>query len=297
MGVARYNTEAVMANSTLIDAAWVQSQFPDLADVSHLGGGGQKLVFSASHPTDGDVVLKLIRPGQTDEATEREILAVNAINAPRVPQIYGHGLLRTPFGDIVWLREHRVHGRTVREELRRVGQFAPELLLRLALHVLQALVKAEEVHIVHRDVKPDNIVLSGEEFWLLDFGIARHLKLQSLTGTDQIWGKFTLGYSPPEQCRNLKPAIDSRSDLFALGITLYECATGQNPFWFPPANQLEVLNRVEHLVLRPLDLNLRSGNDFRDLVDAMTQKRRDLRPRTAGEALTWIEEVCSREFE
>jgi serine/threonine protein kinase len=109
-------------------------------------------------------------------------------------------------------------------------------VLRLGLHVLEALERAETVQIVHRDVKPDNIMCDGEgNFWLLDFGIARHLELSSLTPTASPFGKMTLGYAPPEQCRNVKGDIDSRADLFALGVTLHECATGRNGFFEPPA--------------------------------------------------------------
>lgn len=283
-----------MPNGTSIDVAWVQTHFPGLSGISHLGGGGQKVVFSAIHPRSGDVVLKLINPGQSDEATGREILAVQSVQSPRVPRILDHGRVQAPFGEIVWLLEQRIIGQTVREILRG-GPLQTTQVLRLGLHVLEALVKAEQVRIVHRDVKPDNIMLAGNEYWLLDFGIARHLTLQSLTATGQIWGKFTLGYSPPEQCRNLKPDIDGRSDLFALGVTLYECATGRQPFWDPPANQLEVLKRVENTLLPPLNLSFASGAEFRDLVDALTQKRRDLRPRSAAEALVWMQEICARE--
>jgi len=60
----------------------------------------------------------------------------------------------------------------------------------------------------------------SEIFWLLDFGIARHLDLSSLTATSLPYGKMTLGYAPPEQCRNFKREIDSRADLFALGVTM-----------------------------------------------------------------------------
>ena len=149
---------------------------------------------------------------------------------------------------------------------------------------------------MHRDVKPDNIMIDGrDDFWLLDFGIARHLTLSSLTGDGQVWGKFTLGYSPPEQCRNLKPQIDSRSDLFALGVTLYECVTGVHPFRYPPVSDLEVLRRVEIMPLPRLQLAFPSAAGFSDLVQAMAQKRRDLRPASARDALAWIQEICSAE--
>lgn len=234
-----------MPNGIQINVGWVQAYFPNLTQITLLAGGGQKLVFAALHPTEGDVVLKLANPAQSSETTTREVLAVQTIQSPRVPRILEQGRISSPVGEILWLSEQRIIGQTVREALRS-GPMEKRLFLRLALHVLEALVMAENVQIVHRDVKPDNVMVDhGDNFWLLDFGIARHLTLNSLTGDGQVWGKFTLGYSPPEQCRNLKPQIDSRSDLFALAVTLYECVTGVHPFRHPPANDLDVLRRVE----------------------------------------------------
>ncbi|HTT18407.1 MAG TPA: serine/threonine-protein kinase [Candidatus Sulfotelmatobacter sp.] len=284
-----------MANGVRLDASWVQAQFPDLTNIAALSPGGQKIVFAATHPIDGDVVLKLINPGQPNETTDREVLAVQIVQSPRVPRILEQGRIRTAFGELVWLREQRIIGQTVRQALAG-GRFDKRRLLRLGLHVLEALLKAEEAQIVHRDIKPDNVILDGsDDYWLLDFGIARHLTLKSLTGTGQIWGKFTLGYSPPEQMRNLKPQIDSRADLFALGVTLHECATGRHPFREPPAADLEILKRVETLTLTPLNLMFPAANEFRDLVEAMTQKRRDLRPGSVKEALAWMQEICAKE--
>jgi hypothetical protein len=71
----------------------------------------------------GEVVLKLIRPGQHNVATDRQILAVNVVRSPRVPRILEEGSVQTPFGDLVWLREQPVIGRTVREHLQS-GPFA-----------------------------------------------------------------------------------------------------------------------------------------------------------------------------
>lgn len=284
-----------MANGVRIDAGWVQAQFPDLSNIAPLNTGGQKVVFAARHSVDGDIVLKLIHPDQPNETTDREVLAVQIVQSPRIPRILDQGRIQTPIGELVWLREQRIIGETVRQVLKS-GPFDKKRLLRLGLHVLEALAKAEEVQIVHRDVKPDNVILDArDEFWLLDFGIARHLTLTSLTGTGQIWGKFTLGYSPPEQMRNLKPQIDPRADLFALGVTLYECAIGRQPFRQPPASDLEILKRVETLTLAPLTLKFPMANEFRDLVDAMTQKRRDLRPASIQEALAWMQEICTKE--
>ena len=276
-----------------IDLAWAVAQFPNLTNLAPLAQGGQKIVLAATHPTDGEVVLKLIHPSQDPEFTRRELLAVQQIHAARVPEILETGTLNTTTGQLVWVRERRVIGESVRDVLR-VGALPPIEVLRLGTQVLDSLVQSEAARIVHRDVKPDNIVRDRNgDYWLLDFGIARHLTLTSLTNTSAPFGKFTLGYAPPEQCRNSKPDIDSRADLFALGVTLHESATGTNPFWNPPAPQLEVLKRVETMKLAPLVLAINQSDSFRDLVDAMTQTRRDHRPRTAQEAFTWMRDIAT----
>jgi serine/threonine-protein kinase len=137
---------------------------------------------------------------------------------------------------------------------------------------------------------------SAGDYWLLDFGIARHLDLSSLTATSLPYGKMTLGYAPPEQCRNFKSEIDSRADLFALGVTMHECATGKNAFLDPPPrDHLELLKRVEQVVLPPVALPIAAKDSFRDLIATMTQKNRIHRPRTIGEAKLWLLEICESE--
>ena len=280
---------------SLPDPAWLQATFPDLSNFQPLGQGGQKLVITAIHKTDGEVVLKLIHPGTQTEAVRREILAVQQVQSPRVPRIMEHGSATTPVGPCIWLREQLIKGETVRQMLSR-GPLPPLAVLRLGLHIMEALEQAEAVQIVHRDVKPENIMcdVSGA-FWLLDFGIARHLDLSSLTATGLPFGKMTLGYAPPEQCRNVKTEIDSRADLFALGVTLHECGVGRNGFFDPPPrDHIELLKRVERFVLAPIELPISEKESFRDLVHSMTQKTRVHRPRTVKDALVWMREICAR---
>lgn len=278
-----------------ITATWLASQFPDLSNIQPLSQGGQKQVFSATHANDGDVVLKLMHPQQDIARTTRELIAVAQVQTARVPAIIDQGTVQSPIGDCFWFREQRIHGQTVRTSLQ-PGPFEPKRLLRLGLHTLEALVIAEQADIVHRDVKPENIILDPSgDFWLIDFGLARHLGLESLTATANAFGQVTWGYAPPEQCRNIKQDIDARADLFALGVTLYECAAGINPFRDGASNPLEVLQRVETEQLPRLSLSFTAASHFADLVQTLTQKRRDHRPDTAQEALDWMNEICEAE--
>jgi serine/threonine protein kinase len=282
--------------NTPVDLTWLQAAFPALTEFHPLGQGGQKVVIAAKHATDGAVVLKIIHPKTDAETVRREILAVQQVQSPRVPRILEQGEVDTHLGRCVWLREQQILGETVRAMLQ-AGALPPQSVLRLGLHVMEALERAEAVQIVHRDVKPDNIMCDAiGNFWLLDFGIARHLELSSLTATASPFGKMTLGYAPPEQCRNVKGDIDSRSDLFALGVTLHECATGKNGFFDPPPrDQLEILRRVERFVLPPVTLPVAGAEEFREFLNALTQKNRIHRPRNVNEAMEWLREMCSRE--
>jgi eukaryotic-like serine/threonine-protein kinase len=278
-----------------ITAAWLASQFSDLINIQPLSQGGQKQVFSAVHVRDGEVVLKLMHPQQDAARTNRELLAVAQVQSTRVPAILDQGTIQSPIGDCVWFREQRINGQTVRDLLPS-GPFLPTRLLLLGLHMLEALAAAERASIVHRDVKPDNIILdSTGEFWLIDFGLARHLGLESLTATANAFGHVTWGYAPPEQCRNIKQEIDGRADLFAIGVTLYECATGSNPFRAGAGNVLEILQRIETMPLPRLTLPITAASEFADLIQALTQKRRDHRPRSVKEAHEWIRDVCTQE--
>jgi serine/threonine-protein kinase len=164
--------------------------------------------------------------------------------------------------------------------------------LRLSGQLLATLVQAESKRIVHRDIKPENVMVDqSQNFWLLDFGLARHLDLESLTATRFQFGVGTLGYSAPEQMRNQKREIDSRADLFAVGVLLYEAVTGTNPFLAGARDQLEVLRRVEQHSLPRLQLHADSDGAFADFVSALIQKFPSQRPRTIADALTWVLEI------
>lgn len=277
-----------------IDIAWLAQQFRDLSSLTPLVEGGQKAVYTATHPSDGNVVLKIIHPSQDPERVRREILAVQRTACARVPKILQTGTLRSNVGDVIWIREQRIPGDSLRTIVQR-EILGKDDLLRLAAQALEALGDAEKVQIVHRDVKPENIIKENNgDFWLLDFGIARHLDLTSLTGSHSPFGVGTAGYAPPEQFRNRKRDIDARADLFALGVTLYECATGANPFRSGARDDLEVLRNVERMALPPLHLPFDTTGEFGSFVSAITQKRPDHRPASVADALQWITDVFRR---
>src|SRR6266545_529424 len=193
---------------------WITSSFPELSNIQTLGQGGQKLVFSGQHASEGNVVLKIIHPYQDPEGVRREILAVQQIATIRLPRILAVGRVDTPIGSCIWIREQRIVGQTLRERLQ-AGPLSIDELFTFGTQVLEALADAEKANIVHRDVKPENIMMDTKgDYWLLDFGISRHLTMTPITPASHAFGKFTPGYAPPEQFRNIQNEIDSRADLF-----------------------------------------------------------------------------------
>lgn len=277
-------------------ADWLQQSFPQITGFAAIGRGGQKSVFSCRHETDGDVVLKLFHPTSDPQRAFREVEAAKKVRCPRVPQVLDVGRVTSPLGEVVWLREPRIAGSDLRSRLQASGPLDPKALMRLALHMLEALAAAEQVRIVHRDVKPANIIGADDgNFWLIDFGFARHLDLESLTETGAQHAFGTLGYSPTEQCRNLKDDIDARTDLFALGVTLHECCTGVNPFLHGARDAIAVIRRIETTAPAMLTRRVDAANEFPGLVQMMTRTHREQRLNTAAEALEWIREICQQE--
>lgn len=276
-----------------MDIHWIAAQFPQLSGLQPLATGGQKVVFAAQHASDGDVVLKFLPKATGEERLEREVLAGQLVECQFVPHLFETGQLATPIGNYIWLREQRVQGITLRTRLQH-GPFDYSTVLQLGVQLLTTLAQAEAKRIVHRDIKPENVMIDGSSnFWLLDFGLARHLDVESLTATQLPFGVGTLGYSAPEQMRNRKREIDGRADLFAAGVLLYECATGSNPFFLGARDQLEVLKRVEHQALPRLQLAADHDGSFADLITSLTQKYPTQRPRSVADALKWITEVAT----
>src|SRR4051812_23541232 len=101
-----------------IDAAWLSQTFPAITNLAPLNAGGQKWVYSGTHPTDGDIVLKFFPPQADPDRARREVEAVVKIQSPRVPKIHEVGVATCTIGPLIWLREQRLEGQNLRERLR-----------------------------------------------------------------------------------------------------------------------------------------------------------------------------------
>jgi serine/threonine protein kinase len=194
-----------------------------------IGRGGNARIFLATDPNGLSVALKILHPellvSVAADRFLREIKLCSRLNHPHIARLLDSGEQEW----LVYYVMSYAEGPTLRERLDG-GQFSIPDTLRLAADLLDALDHAHSQGIIHRDVKPANVVLSSEGAILLDFGIARAV---IASGTDQLTRSGiavgTSTYMSPEQITALAD-IDHRSDLYSMGCMLFECLAGQPPF-------------------------------------------------------------------
>ena len=240
--------------------------------VSILARGGQKLVFSASHKDYGECVIKLYF-SLNDPRSMREIEIGRSLNLDAVPKMYETGTVIYDDTETLYIVEEKICGTELRELLRQGMKFSLEEAVDFLEQGLFFIKNIESKGIVHRDIKPENIIRTTDgKIYFLDFGIARIINGTSLTKTEALMGPHTPGYAAPEQFNNLKKDIDSRADIFSLGVVTYECITGKNPFRENAINVLEVLQRTETITPVQYSIKGDTQSQFMALLGAMMGK-------------------------
>ncbi|MBL4847938.1 MAG: serine/threonine protein kinase [Planctomycetes bacterium] len=201
--------------------------------VEELGRGANGAVYRALDLRDParQVALKVLFASSTEGIEfgrfRREVLALAELNHPNVVRLIDSGVEE----GVTWLAMTLIHGESLRELLRRQGALPNELAARLALGISAGLEHAHGLGILHRDLKPRNVLVDpAGEAVLTDFGLAR-LSAQNdrLTQTGEVLG--TGAYLAPEQADGQR--VDERADVYALGATLYQMLSGQPPFAAP----------------------------------------------------------------
>ena len=279
-----------------IPASEIQNAFSAFGNIQALKSGGQKVVYSARHPKFGDVVIKLIPPDQINERISREIKTAKAYNFPHVPKMHDSGSVIIHENEFAFIIEQLIDGKDLRYLKSGNYHFSFSEILKLMDSLFSTLLELEKVHIVHRDIKLDNILYDKSfAFWLIDFGIARDLDLVSITATAQDFGSHSLGYASPEQIRNQKNKIDSRSDLFSLGVVVYELLSGENPFIKDSTGIIDVIQKTETLQPPPLIVPGDKNGAFATFLQTLMQKSPLWRPPTVESAYKWFKEVVPQE--
>jgi eukaryotic-like serine/threonine-protein kinase len=194
-----------------------------------LGEGGMGAVYKAAdRELDRCVALKVIRPELASNPSilarfKQELLLAHQVTHRNVIRIYDLGEAQ----GVKFITMEFIEGQDLRSLIREKTKFAPEETVEVIQQVCQALDAAHSVGVIHRDLKPQNIMQDRTgRILVMDFGLARTLEGDGMTQTGAIVG--TMEYMSPEQA--LGKELDQRSDIFALGLILYEMLTGKGPF-------------------------------------------------------------------
>jgi serine/threonine protein kinase/Flp pilus assembly protein TadD len=195
-----------------------------------LGQGGMGSVYKArDSELDRLVALKIIRP---DLATNQEILQRFKQELILARQVTHRNVIRifdlSQADGLKFITMEYLEGQDLRQVLREKGKLTPQEAARVILQICRALEAAHIEGVIHRDLKPQNIMLDQKgRAYVMDFGIARSVHLPGMTQTGALVG--TPEYMSPEQAKGEK--LDERSDLFSLGVILYELLVGQSPYY------------------------------------------------------------------
>ncbi len=208
----------------------------DYEIIRELGRGGMGVVYEAREKSlDRIVALKVMRFGIVDpralERFQREAETAGALHHTNIVPVYATGRE----GDTSWYAMQRIVGESLSQRIHRAYREKPaipvanEEIVDVGLQAAEALDHAHQRDVIHRDVKPGNLIVDGEgRVWLTDFGLARRLVDVGATMTGALLG--TPRYMSPEQADMARVDVDHRSDIYSLGATLYELATGRPPF-------------------------------------------------------------------
>src|SRR5215208_1592124 len=247
---------------------------------SLLGEGATGAVYLARDTEGRAVALKVLDPAVAADARFRE----RFLRESRVAALLEHPNLVPVLdagedGGLFYIAMEWVDGVDLRTLLRRDGPLEPERAVALVADVAAALDVAHAAGLVHRDVKPANILVAGDQARLCDFGLAKHTAgAESLTAERMLVG--TLAYIAPEQIEGA--GVDGRSDVYSLGCVLYECLTGEPPF--DRESELAVLYaHLNEPPPRPTASREKLPPGLDAVVSAALAKAPADRPQTGGE--------------
>jgi serine/threonine-protein kinase len=250
--------------------------------ITPAGRGGNASIFAAQDTAGAKVAIKVLHPELTVSVAAdrflREIRYASQLDHPHIAPLIDSG--ETDY--LLWFVMPYVAGDTLRQVMRREHMLPIDRAVRLATEVLDALGHAHDHGLAHRDIKPDNIVCAETGAVLVDFGIARAI---ATSGEDRVTRSgFVVGteeYMSPEQAGG-SMEIDGRTDLYSLGVVLYEAIAGRPPF--SAASAAAVLDMQQHAA--PPDLRKLRRDVPRALSDAVMKslaKAREARWQTAME--------------
>jgi serine/threonine protein kinase/lipopolysaccharide biosynthesis regulator YciM len=287
-----------MFSNVLEVARLVPQEISHYRILNRLGAGGMGEVFLAQDTRlDRKVAIKMlpaksIGDAQAKKRLFREAKAAANLDHPNICSIYEVG----EEGDCAYIAMQYIEGPTLSKIIK--GNALPPLeVVNIGIQASEALAEAHSRGVIHRDIKPQNVIITPRgRVKILDFGLAKILRDANSTPTDETESRLTdtgevvgtVGYMSPEQLRDLP--IDSRSDLFSLGVLLYECATGRSAFVGSTKIQIS-LQVIEVDPQRPSELSPDIPSGLDDIILKALAKDVDARYQSATAMLADLRRI------
>jgi serine/threonine protein kinase/Tfp pilus assembly protein PilF len=257
--------------------------------IEELGHGGMGRVYKVHDTKIGEkIALKLIRPeaGVDKNSLERfsnELKLARKIRHKNICQMFDLGEDR----GTRYITMEYVHGEDLKQLIRKVGRLSPGQAIGIAKQVCAGLEEAHKLGVVHRDLKPQNIMLDENgDTRIMDFGIARSVFGKSITGAGIMIG--TPEYMSPEQVEG--KGTDRRSDIYSVGVILYEMLTGRVPFEGDTPFTVGIKHKSEP-PQDPRELNSQLPQDLSELILRCLEKDKSARFQTAADLGTELEKI------
>ncbi|MBD3413670.1 MAG: protein kinase, partial [Candidatus Aminicenantes bacterium] len=259
--------------------------------IEELGKGGMGRVYKAlDKETSEKIALKLIKPEiaadkKTVERFRNELTTARKIRHKNICGMYDLGKHKGSY----YITMEFIPGQDLKSFIRQSGQLTVGKAISIAKQICSGLAEAHKLGVVHRDLKSNNIMIDQDgNVRIMDFGIARSLETKGITGEGVMIG--TPEYMSPEQVE--AKDVDQRSDIYSLGIILYEMISGQLPFEANTPFAVGMKHKGE-IPKNPKDFNPQIPDDLSDVILRCLRKNKDTRYQSAGELrseLTKIEQ-------
>ena len=252
-----------------------------------IGQGGMANVYKAMDVLDNRVVaVKILKRefSESDEFLRRfrnESKAIAVLSHPNIVKIYDMGFSEK----IQYIAMEYIDGITLKEYIDSERVLNWKDAVHFIIQILRALQHAHNRGIVHRDIKPQNIMLLTDgTIKVMDFGIAKFAREESMTATDQAIG--TVHYISPEQARG--DVTDEKSDIYSVGVMFYEMLTGQKPFDTDNPVSIAVMH-IKNIPVRPRDINPNIPSGLEEIIMHAMEKDAENRYQTASDMIRDIE--------
>jgi len=262
--------------------------FKNLKVIKVLMPGAQKEVFVVDYPPFGVCILKVI-PASGIDRVEREVKIITENSITHVPAIFESSRFKIDSNEYLYIFEEYINGCSLSDRLKQ-GKLSLEEGVKLLETLLSVAMELEMIGVVHRDIKPDNILVSkNNEYYLIDFGIARALKMTSLTNTHVAVGPHTPGYGAPELFQYNKNEISIKADLFSIGVVVFQAVTGKHPFLDGSENDMaDVWYKTAAVIPYAILVDGDTQQLFMGLVSTLMKQQISKRPPSARKAYDWL---------